>query len=52
MVDERFLRDLVARLKTTRGWEGGSRAAPWKEMRLMCEKYHEHLGGPICSRPR
>ncbi|SLM35343.1 BTB/POZ-like [Lasallia pustulata] len=43
--DERFLRDLVARLKTTKGWEGGSRFAPWRSPAAMCEKYHEHADG-------
>ena len=38
----------MTRLKTTRGWEGGSRAAPWKVEGGMCEKYHEHSNGLVC----
>ena len=48
--DERFMRDLVARLKTTRGWEQGSRMAPWRSTKTMCERYHEHEDGRLCCK--
>ncbi|KAL2044874.1 hypothetical protein N7G274_002649 [Stereocaulon virgatum] len=44
--DERFLRELVGRLKRREG-EG---EAPWRNARTRCERYHEHdEWAPMCE---
>ena len=44
--DERFLRELVGRLKRREGEE----EAPWRDKKTRCERYHEHdEWAPICE---
>lgn len=43
--DERFLRELVGRLKRK-----GKDAAPWRDHEERCRKYHEHdRWAPMCE---
>lgn len=45
--DERFLRELVGMLKR----EEGRKPAPWKTREGVCRRYHEHVGGGLCTGP-
>lgn len=46
--DERFLRELVVKLKKERNWQKGSAKAPWRKLHARCEKYHEHADKRSC----
>ena len=46
--DERFMRELVVKLKRLERVEGVPMVMPWRDEKLMCREYHEHADGMRC----
>ena len=50
--DERFLRELVVRLRMLREGkiEGVPNVVPWRDAKVICQEYHKHKDTESCGK--